>query len=142
MNEVFIYPLFNHCLCLKSYWKCLLGVVLYFGRCLLLIILLTYTRQNLSTMHSSNNTSTTPPSMFYSHHGPLSDTQDGQWMLLLEFLSVASVLTFFISVIEFYYTQVPYKMKGLVIGIFHLLRNIFVVSQALSLPFKLRHYHG
>ena len=44
MNEVFICPLFNHCLHLKSYWKCLLGVVLYVGRYLLLIILLTYTR--------------------------------------------------------------------------------------------------
>ena len=74
-------------------------------------------------MHSSNNTSTTPPCMFYSHHGPLSGTQDGRWMLLLEFLSVASVLTFFIGAIEFYCAQVPYKMKGLVIGMFYLLRS-------------------
>ena len=74
--------------------------------------------------------------MFYSHHGPFSGTQDGRWMLLLEFLSVASVLTFFIGAIEFYCSQVPYKMKGLVIGMFYLLRGVFiVVSQVLSLPF-------
>ena len=136
LYEIFIYPFFNRCLPnFKSYWKCLLGVILYFVRYLILMTLLTYTRQNLN-MHSSN-TSVITPCIFYSHYGALSGTHDGRWIFLLDYLSVVSVLFFFIGGIEFFCAQVPYTMKGLVIGIFYGLKGLFMLlSQVLFLPFK------
>ena len=137
LNEVLIYPFFNRCLpSFKSYWKCILGVILYFVRYLILMTLLTYTRQELSR-HSSN-TSVINPCIFYSHYGPLSGTNDGRWVFLLDGLSATSTLFFYIGGIEFYCAQVPYTMKGLVIGIFYSLACLFMLlsQAALFLPFK------
>ena len=136
LNEILIHPLFNHCLpSFKSYWKCLIGVLLYFMRYLILVALLTYMRQDL-TMHSSNN-SVTVPCLFYSLRGPLNNTHNSWWIYLLQFLSITSFIFFLIGSIQFYCAQVPYTMKGLVIGIFYGLKSIFVLlSQALLQPFK------
>ncbi len=138
LNEILIYPFFNRCLPsfkFKSYWKCLIVVLLYFMRYLILTALLTYTRQDLN-MHSSNN-SVTISCIFYDLQGPSNDTHDGRWIFLLESLSIVSTLFFYIGSIQFYCAQVLYIMKGLVIGIFYALTGIFVVfSQALLLPFK------
>ncbi len=135
LHEILVFPLFNHCLpSFKSYWKCLIGVLLYFVRYLILMALLTYTRQDLN-MHSSNN-SVTIPCIFYSHSGPLNHTHDGRWIFLLEFLSISSALFFYVGSIQFYCAQIPYTMKGLVIGIFYALSGLFILfSQALLLPF-------
>ena len=135
LNEILILPLFNRCLpTYKSYWKCLIGVLLYFVRYLILMALLTYTRHDLN-MHSSNNSVITP-CIFYSHSGPLNRTHDSRWIFLLEFLSILSVLFFYFGSIEFYCVQIPYTMKGLVIGIFYVLSGLFILfSQALLLPF-------
>ena len=137
LHEILIYPLFNRCLPrFKSYWKCIIGVLLYFVRYLILTALLTYTRQDLN-MHSSNNNSVTISCIFYSLSGPLNYTHDGRWIFLLEFLSVTSVLFLYIGSIQFYCAQVPYTMKGLVFGCFYGLTGIFnLLSQALLQPFK------
>ena len=136
LNEILLYPLFSHCLPrFKSYWKCLVGVLLYFMRYLILMALLTYTRQDLS-VHSSNS-SVIILCIFYSHSGPLSGTHESQWIFLLEFLSVTSFLFFLIGIIQFYCAQVPYTMKGLVVGICYSLKGFSVLfSHALLLPFK------
>ena len=141
LNEILIYPLFSRCLPgFNSYWKCIIGVLLYFFRYLILVALLTYTRQDLNVHLSNNSTVTVVPCIFYdSHSGPLNRTLDSRWIFLLEFLSISSVLFFYIGSIEFYCAQIPYTMKGLVVGIFYGLSGIFVlVSQSLSLPFKAR----
>ena len=138
LNEILIYPLLRRCLPgFNSYWKCIVGVLLYFSRYLILVAMLTYTRQDLNK-HSSNNSIIVVPCIFYdSHSGPLNRTLDSRWTFLLEFLSVSSVLFFYIGSIEFYCAQIPYTMKGLVVGIFYGLSGLFVlVSQAISLPFK------
>ena len=138
LYEIFIYPFFNRCLPnFKSYWKCLLGFILYLGRYLTLMTLLTYTRQELN-MHSSNINVTVIPCIFNTDYGPLSGTNDGRWIFLLGFLSAASTLFVYIGGIEFYCAQVPYTMKGLVFGIFFGLMSLFtLLSQAaLFLPFK------
>ena len=108
---------------------------MYFMRYLILVALLTYTRQDL-TMHSSNN-SVTVPCLFYSLRGPLNNAHNSWWIYLLQFLSITSFIFFLIGSIQFYCAQVPYTMKGLVIGIFYGLKGIFVLlSQALLQPFK------
>ena len=138
LNEIFFYPFFNHCFpSFKSQWKCFLGTVLYFLRYLVLMILLTYTRQDLN-MHSSNTTVITP-CIFYSRngYGPLSGTCDGRWIFLIDYISAMSTLFFLIGAIEFYCAQVPYTIKGLVFGICYGLGGLFtLLSQALVLPFK------
>ena len=136
LNEILIYPLFNRCLpTFNSYWKCLIGVLLYFMRYLILITVLTYTRQDL-IMNSSND-SVTIPCIFYGQSGPLNHTHNSRWILLLEFLSITSVLFFYVGSIQFYCAQIPYTMKGLVIGIFYVLSGLFILfSQALLLPFN------
>ena len=136
LNEILIYPFLSHCLpCFKSYWKCPIGVLLYFIRYVILIALLTYTRQDLNACSSNN--SITIPCIFYSNSGPLNGTVDSRWTFLLQFLSVASTLLFLIGSIQFYCAQVPYTMKGIVIGIFYCLSGFSILfSHALLLPFK------
>ena len=140
LHEIFIYPLFSHCLpTFNSYWKCIIGVLLYLFRYLILVALLTYIRHDLN-VHSVSNNSVTIPCIFNdsaSHGGALNHSHDSRWIFLLEFLSILSVLFFYIGIIEFYCAQIPYTVKGLVVGIFYALSGVFIlVSQTLSLPFK------
>ncbi len=100
LHEILVFPLFNCCLpSFKSYWKCLIGVLLYFVRYLILMSLLTYTRQDLN-MHSSNN-NVTIPCIFYSHSGPLNHTHDGRWIFLLEFLSISELYSSMLAAYSF-----------------------------------------
>ena len=109
---------------------------MFFGRYLTLLTLLTYTRKEVS-MHSSNTSIIVTPCIFDSLYRPLSGTNDGRWIFLLDGLSATSTLFIPIGAIEFYCAQVPYTMKGLGIGIFYGLENLFMLlSQALFLPFK------
>ena len=141
VNEFLIYPLFHRCLPnLKALGKFLIGALLCFVWYTILLALITYTRvhyNTTSTLHLSSNA--TLPCLLHGSADFLGETLDYNWAILLDIIWVMSQELLLIGGIEFWCSQVPYSMKGLVVGIVYGFAAIFLAfSKTLSLPFKLK----
>ena len=136
LNELVIHPLFHRCLPkINCYWKIFLGISIHTGKYIVLSVLLT-TAHNYNNKLASNPPAANVTNHCIFHNDPVSWTSDALDYRLLAIPEVISVVSFtliFIGSFEVLCAQVPYSMKGLVIGIFYgsmgtfgLLNNLIV----------------
>ena len=139
--EFLIYPFFYRCLPkVNAIGKFFIGGVLYFGWYATILALITYARMHYittSTVNSSRNA--TLPCLFHGSADFLGDTLNHKIVIMLGLISSVSQQFMLIGVIEFWCAQVPYSMKGLVVGIAYGFITLFIAfSHALTLLFKLK----
>ena len=142
LNEVFVHPLFYRCLPnLTAFRKFFIGGTLQFVYYGTLLALFTYARYNF--IHNTNEngtlTNVTLPCIFHGHPNFLSETLDYKWTILVEILLALSDLFVLVGGIEFYCSQVPYSMKGLLLGSVYGMAFIYVgLFQLLAIPFSIK----
>jgi hypothetical protein len=98
---------------MENQCKILLGMVA------LIVKLLTLMAYNVISRHNSlqmKGPNTTTPCLFETSKGALSTSFSYKWIIVPDFLSAISVTMLYIGVIELISAQVPFFMKGLVIG--------------------------
>ena len=129
LYELLVRPLLYRCLPdAKSHHKVLLGAFLRLGKLIVLLILVTYTRFShlKNTVDISNNA--TIPCLFHEPDGFMGAYIDYRWNALPEFMYVASDLVLYIACLEFLCSQVPYAMKGLVLGLTYAFLGVYIAS--------------
>ena len=142
LNEMIIFPLFHRCIPdITRYWKVIFGIILQTVKYIVLIVLLTMTRHDMNTngslytnatlqcilQDSSLNTTVSPIANNYRLYS------------IPQFLSAISYIMILVGAIEFLCSQIPYSMKGLIIGIFYgSLALSFVLNKAISHIFMLK----
>ena len=138
-HECLLYPIFHRIKCyphIQSLHKCLMGVVLQILRVSLLLVFEVVSRHNFIQSSSHN---TTIACLFHASHGSLSKSFDFRWMMIPDFLESVSLTMIYIGTFEFLSAQVPYFMKGLMVGV--ILCSLFfsaTVWFTLSIPFTKR----
>ena len=143
LNEVFLYPLFARCIAIKSHWKIFLGVLFKLAGFIVLIVLITYTRSKyiaIETNELPHDNNYTVECLFHLKSASfISKTMDYRWFALAKVLFAISDMMFAIGIIEFYCAQVPYSMKGLVIGTYYSCLGLCVLfNYGLSQVFRLK----
>ena len=118
LNEFIIHPLFHHCLPkIDCYWRIFLGIAIHNGKYVVLMIFVTKARRYDLIDPSTN---TTIQCIFQST--PVSSSAlslDYRLFAIPEIISAISFVLILVGAIEVLCAQVPYSMKGLVIGIFY-----------------------
>ena len=120
LNKLVIHPLFHRCLPkINCYWKIFLGIAIHTGRYIVLIILLTNARwYDLMTNDSSSNI--TIQCIFHNNPVPITSNMfDYRLFAIPEIISAIPRILMFVGSIEVLCAQVPYSMKGLVLGVFY-----------------------
>ena len=142
LNEVFVHPLFYRCLPnLTAFRKFFIGGSLRFVYYGTLLALFTYARYNFIHNTNENGTLTNAalPCIYHGDPNFLSETLDYKWTILVEILLAVSDLFMLVAGIEFYCSQVPYSMKGLLAGSIYGMAFVFVgLSQLLAIPFSIK----
>ena len=136
LHETLIYPLLYRCFpWMESRHKILVGTVALIAR---VLTLMTY---NIISRHNSlqsNGPNVTIPCLFetWSTEGVLNKNFNSKWITVPDFLFLTSLTMLYIGGVEFISAQVPFFMKGLMIGMTYC---SFFLSGALwlvvSLPF-------
>ena len=137
LYELLLHPLFQRCLPrINSNWKICLGMILQVGRYIVYVIL------NATVMHNYYYDHIKSADGNTTYHCLLQDVDNVPITLhvhaamLFSVPGVISGISFILiltGVIQFLCAQVPYSMKGLVVGIFYGLIVVFmVVSGILS----------
>ena len=144
LNEVIIFPLFNRCTAsITRYWKTIVGMVLQLGRYITLITLSIVTHH----VNNNNNMSHTNTSLCVlqdTHIKTLNatvslDIIDYRLYSIREYISAISYIMILVGAIEFLCAQIPYSMKGLIVGIFYgSLVLSFVLNRAILHMFMLK----
>ena len=137
-HETLIYPIFHRCSPrMESLHKMLVGMVVLIARVLTLMAYNVISRHNSLQINGPNITN---PCLF-DHEtsngtGAMNTSFNYRWITIPDFLSTVSLTMLYIGTIEFVSAQVPFFMKGLMIGMIYCL---FYLSSALwlavSLPF-------
>ena len=116
LNEFVLYPIFQCCIyCsrIKSLWKIITGIALQTLRVTSLMVLDAISQHN-NLKDNKHNVSI--QCTLFETHDLLSQTLSYQWLAIPEYLNFTSLVFLFTGVIEFICSQVPYSMKGIVIG--------------------------
>ncbi len=116
LNEFLLYPLCHHYISftgIKSLWKIILGIVLQVLRVIALMVFDVISRRNFLD-HSELNA--TIHCIFLEKHGLLSQSFSHEWLAVPEYIHHLSLIFILIGIIEFICSQVPYSMKGVIIG--------------------------
>lgn len=114
LNEVVVYPIFHRCcLCLTSIRKFLLGQLLQIATFLALVVFEIHSRQ---AYFKANGHNATASCVFYLNQA-LATSFNYNWMVLPDCLFVVSLTLMLISGLEFIISQVPYAMKGIILGV-------------------------
>ena len=118
LHEFLLYPLFHRCIqChtrIKSLWKVIVGTALLILKIITLAILdiisrhtiLSYRGRNATLQCAFNRNPTGIPGKNLSI----------QWLAIPQYLYYTSLAFTLVGIIEFICSQVPYSMKGIVIG--------------------------
>ena len=142
LNEFLLYPLLRRCVPnFKVTAKFFIGLVLRFGWCVIVLILLTYARyayiNNTISEDTGRLSNATLSCVFHATPSFLSDVLDYRWTILLEIIVVLSDQLMIVATLEFYCSQVPYSVKGFVAGALYGIVTFFMmISQVMLLPFK------
>ena len=141
LYESLIYPIFFRCFSwMESQHKILVGMVALIARVLTLMAYNVISRHNSLQMNGPN---VTIPCLFetWSSRGVLHKSFNFKWITVPDFLSIISLTMLYIGLVEFISAQVPFFMKGLMIGMTYC---SFFLSSVLwlvvSLPFV--HIHS
>ncbi len=125
LNEFLLYPLCHHCTSftgIKSLRKIILGIVLQVLRVIALMVFDVISRRNYLD-HSKHNA--TIQCIFHEKQGLLSQTFSHEWLTIPEYVHYISLIFILIGIIEFICSQVPYSMKGVIIGTQYTLILVF-----------------
>ena len=139
LHECFLYPIFHRFKCyphIQSLQKCLIGVFVQIVRVSLLLAFEVVSRHNFVQTSGQN---ATIDCLFYASQGSLSENFDFRWIVIPDFLQSISLTMIYIGTFEFLSAQVPYFMKGLMVGV--ILCSLFfsgTVWFMLSIPFSKR----
>jgi peptide/histidine transporter 3/4 len=130
VNELIIHPLFHRCLPkINCYWKIFLGIAIHTGKYIALSVLLTVAHHH-DHLPTSNSPAANVTIQCIFHDNPVSWTSDAldyRLFVIPEIISAISFTLILVGSIEMLCAQVPYSMKGLVIGIFYGSMGIFGV---------------
>ena len=91
------------------------------------------------TLVRVNGPNVTIPCLFETSKGMLSKSFNYKWITVLDFLSTICSTMLYIGLIDFFSAQVPFFMKGLMIGITYC---SFFLSGALCLAVSLQFVHN
>ena len=136
LYETLIYPIFHRCTPrMESRHKVIVGMVANIARVLTLMAYNVISRHNSLQMNGPNVTTSC---LFDTSKAALSMSKsfNYKWITVPDFLSIVSLTMLYIGVIELISAQVPFFMKGLMIGMicfsFFLSGTLWL---AVSLPF-------
>ncbi len=127
LNEIIIYPLFHRCTpSIKRHWKVYFGMIIQIVRYVLLVTLLTVFRKSFV---ETNGLPANVTSLCTTFQESFNDNvyAYGVYSSIPELLSAISYMLIIIGVTEFLCAQVPYSMKGLMVGIFYGSLVLFLV---------------
>ena len=136
LSKVIIFPVLQKCMChdhltIKSVHKIMVALVLQMLRLVILIVL------NIVPRHiylNSSGYNASVSCIFKDHHDNiLSSTIGEKWLVFPEYLHYICLLLFIIGIIEFISSQVPYSMKGLMVGVQYTLIAISLIPSVLLL---------
>ena len=122
LNEMIIFPIFHRCVPrITSYGKTTVGMILQFGRYITLITLIAVTRHNNYTNMLHTNLTLC---IFQESSNILNDTTslgiiNYKLYSIPELISAISYIMMLVGATEFLCSQIPYSMKGLIVGIFY-----------------------
>ena len=120
LHELIFRPLCGKLLpTLKSHHKIMLGILFSVSRTLVLLVMITHSRQKYLSMNTNTN-DTSLMCLFHESSEMLSSCIDYKWSAIPEFLHAVSDMMIFVGTIEFLCAQVPYSMKSLVVGFIYL----------------------
>ena len=139
LHELLLHPLFGRILpTIKSLHKLAIGVILRISSPLLLLILISYSR-SAYLQNEDPFSNATLLCVFQEPPGFFGAYIDYRWTAIPEFLYAVSDLMIYIGTLEFFCAQVPYAMKGLVIGFtyFSVIISV-VVSRGIEQIFESR----
>ena len=128
LYELIVHPLSHRILPnIKSHHKFAIGTLLRWIRLIVLLALVTYSRQTfINSKGHYSNTTVSLPCLFQEPPGFLSDYIDYRWTILSKIIYATSDLMIFIGSLEFLCAQVPYSMKGLAVGIVYTFLAIYI----------------
>ena len=129
-NELLIHPLFQRCLpSISSHRKIVIGLFLQIIRYIVLITFDTLSRQHyLINEEFTNNTLLC---VFDN------DSSDFRFYAIPEVISSISFIMIFVGAIEFLCAQIPYSMKGVIVGLYYCLLLVsFSFGQGTIFIFK------
>ena len=114
-NEILIYPFFQHCLpSMSSRRKVVIGLILQIIRYILMVIFVTLSRQHyLINDEFTNNT------LVCVLDNDSNITYDFKFYAISDVVSSASFIMIVVGAIEFVCAQIPYSMKGVIVGLFY-----------------------
>ena len=145
LNEMIIFPLFHRCVpSITRSWKLIFGIILQTGRYIIIIVLITVARHEMNMNGSlyTNTTVNTLQCIFQDISLNTTDSpiaNDYRLYSIPEFLSAISYIMILVGAIEFLCAQIPYSMKGLMIGIFYgSLALSFALNKAILYIFVLK----
>ena len=122
-NEIFIHPLFQRCLpSMSSHRKIVIGLILQIIRYIVLVIFVTLSRQHyLINYEFTNNTLR----CVFDNDSTIIRFYDFRFYAIPDVIYSVSYIVILVGVIEFLCAQIPYSMKGVIVGIFYGLLVVF-----------------
>ena len=121
-NEIFIHPLFQRCLpSISSHRKVVIGLIMQIIRYILIVIFVTLSRQYY--LINDEFTNNTLHCVFHDS----SAIYDFRLYAISDVISSASSIMILVGVIEFLCAQIPYSMKGVIVGLFYCLVIFFLL---------------
>ena len=133
LNEMVILPILHRCIPnITRFWKFIIGIILQLGRYITIIMLITIAQHYNMNIPAYTNTTGTLHCIFQDN--PLNATiplevADYRLYSIPEVISAISYIMILVGAIEFLCAQIPYSMKGLIVGIFY---GCLVVSLVLN----------
>lgn len=137
LHEFIIYPVFQRLYPqIKSSHKIVIGIILQIAT---IVLLATYEAYSRYKLLSNNSTNATIQCMFYEHQGALSRSFDYRFMVIPDTLSSSSILLVALGSLEFLTSQIPFQMKGIILGVSYGSTFIFgVIGAFVMWPFMSR----
>ena len=114
LNELFLYPIFHRCCsCVTSLHKFFVGMMI---NIVTFLALMTFEILSRKAYFQANGYNATISCVFYQDQA-LATTFNYNWMVLPDCLFVLSITLICIAGMEFIFAQVPYTMKGIILGV-------------------------
>ncbi len=133
LYKLIIYPTMRRYIpSIKIYQKFLLGVVIQIANIIILLLFDIIARRRVNFEHHRN----VSHCIFNHDQHPLSFSFNSSWMAITQVLDSISITLIYISAIEFFVSQTPYSMRGLIFGAGYGSTFIFtMIGYGIYLPF-------
>ena len=138
LNETLIYPLCHRCVTkIESLHKVIIGVLLGIAR-IVIVVLMVYNVVSRQNFIMESNMNETVVCLFQASHGVLRNNFRSQLIVLPNVINCLFVLMVYSGTVEFLAAQVPYSMKGLMIGLCYYFIVLSISAWiVITIPFRL-----